>query len=176
MGVPAGKKAAVLAVGCGAAFLGARYLLPLTLPFLLGTGLAVGAEPMVGFCVKRLRLPRPAASALGMTGALALVLGGMLFLGSLLVRELGVLAGVLPDLEALVRRGLEMARLRLTELASLAPDGLRPLLVRSVTGVFGSGTAAVEYIAGRLPGLVTGTLRIVPGGCWLWAPGSSQPL
>ena len=48
-------------------WLGFRYLFPLFLPFLLGTGLALAAEPMVSFFSKKLRLPRSAAAGIGVS-------------------------------------------------------------------------------------------------------------
>ena len=45
-------------------FLSVRYLLPLILPFLIGALLALGAEPIVRFFCRHLRLPRPVASGI----------------------------------------------------------------------------------------------------------------
>ena len=52
-----------------------RFLFPLLLPFLLGIGLALAAEPLVHLAEKRLRLPRGVAAALGSTLTLLLLLG-----------------------------------------------------------------------------------------------------
>ena len=41
-------------------WLGGKYLLPLAMPFLLGSGLALMAEPAVGFLSRK--LPRAAAA------------------------------------------------------------------------------------------------------------------
>ena len=55
-----------------AALFSAKYLLPLFLPFLLGAGLAVAAEPLVAFLSNRLRLRRGIASGIGITAAFCL--------------------------------------------------------------------------------------------------------
>ena len=50
---------ALIVVGIFVALrLGLRYLLPVLLPFLMGTLLALAAEPAVGLGVRKLRLPR----------------------------------------------------------------------------------------------------------------------
>ena len=59
-------------------FLGAwlflRYLLPVFMPFGLGLLLALTAEPAVQFGAQRLKLPRWAASGVGVTLTLLLLL------------------------------------------------------------------------------------------------------
>ena len=49
-----------------------EYLLPLSLPFLLGTLLAIGAEPLVLLAQRHLKLPRSLASGVGVTLTLLL--------------------------------------------------------------------------------------------------------
>ena len=66
-----------------------KFLFPFLFPFLLGTGIAMAAEPVVTFANKRLRMGRGAAAGLGVTLTLILLMGILLFLGALLVRELG---------------------------------------------------------------------------------------
>ena len=48
-------------------WLGLRYLLPLISPFLLGTALALAAEPMVSFLHKRIRVPRSVSAGIGVS-------------------------------------------------------------------------------------------------------------
>ena len=45
------------------AYFGARYLLPVLMPFLLGAGLALAAEPLVALLGRK--LPRGAATGIG---------------------------------------------------------------------------------------------------------------
>ena len=50
-----------------------RYLLPLVFPFLLGTALALGAEPLTSFFQKRLHLPRGVSTGISVTIAFCLL-------------------------------------------------------------------------------------------------------
>lgn len=162
MSRPAIRKFAALGAMFVLAWLGLRYLLPLILPFLLGAGLALAAEPMVGFLSNRLRLPRGAAALLGVSGAIALLVGLVIILGSLLVRELGSLAGALPDLEQTFRQGITLLEDLLLSLVNRTPDGLRSLLTRSVLGLFSGGTAVIDQAVGQIPSLVSRFLSQVP--------------
>ena len=60
------KPLAVLAF-FAALWLGVKYLLPVVLPFLLGAGVAVAAEPLVSRAANRLN--RPLAAGLGFSGS-----------------------------------------------------------------------------------------------------------
>ena len=53
------------------AYFGARYLLPVLTPFLLGAGLALAAEPLVALLGRR--LPRGAATGVGVTVTFAIL-------------------------------------------------------------------------------------------------------
>ena len=79
-------------------WLGLRYLLPLISPFLLGTALALAAEPMVTFLHKRIRVPRSISAGIGVSMAFCFLAMVLLLICAFLVRELGALAGILPDL------------------------------------------------------------------------------
>lgn len=140
-----------------------RYLLPLLLPFLLGTGLALAAEPAVSFASGQLRLPRGVAAVLGVSGMLILFLGLFLLLGTALVRELGALTSILPDLESAVAQGLTRLEDFLLCLASHTADGIRPLLTRSVLGLSQNSTALLDKVVRQLPGIASSILTHVPG-------------
>lgn len=145
-----------------AAWLGIRYLLPLTLPFLLGTGLALTAEPMVSFFCKHMRTPRPIAAGIGVSMAFCCIALLLLLACAFLVRELGLLAGVLPDLEDTARAGISSLEGWLLELTSHTPQSIRPLLSRNVTDFFSDGTALLEKAVGYVLGLAGGLLSRVP--------------
>ena len=81
-------------------WLSLRLLFPIVLPFLLAALLALAAEPLVLALQRYVHLPRGAAAAMGVTVAMLLSILLLLALCALLVRELGALAGVLPDLES----------------------------------------------------------------------------
>ena len=83
-----------------------RYLLPIFLPFVLAALLALAAEPLVSVLSCRCRMPRWLASGLGICIAMVLVILTALMLGALLLRELGALAGIVPDLENTALQGM----------------------------------------------------------------------
>ena len=89
-------------------WLSLRYLLPMIFPVLLGAGVALGADPLVRFCQQRLRLPRAAATGIGITMALCLLFAVLILLAALLIRELGVLSGILPELADTAQQGLSL--------------------------------------------------------------------
>jgi len=135
----------------------ARFLLPIALPFLLGLALALSAEPLVGLLSRR--LPRALGAGIGVSitfCTLALLLG---MLCAFVLRELGLLAAILPDLEQTARAGIDLVQLQLLQLADRAPQGLQPMLRSNVTGFFSDGTSllnrAVEYILGLAGRILT---------------------
>lgn len=133
----------LLALGLGL-WIGVRFLLPLTFPFLLGLGLALAAEPLVQLLCRGLRFPRGLSAGVGVTltfGAMALL---VLSLCAFLVRELGLLAGVLPDLEGTALTGLAALQNWLLELSDHAPRSIRPLLQHNVTNLFSGGTQLLD--------------------------------
>lgn len=157
------RQIGLAAVGFLGVWLGARYLLPVLLPFVLGLLLALAAEPAVGVGT-RLHLPRWAAAGVGVTLTLVLGLGIIGVLGAALVKELGVLAGRLPDLQRSAQQAQENLRVVLETAADRAPDGVRPLVERSIDGLFSSSDTLLEQASVRLPRAVTAVLGRVPDG------------
>lgn len=147
-----------------AVWLGLKYLLPVLLPFLLGTVLALAAEPVVSLGVHRLRLPRWLSAGVGVTATLVLLITTLWLMGALAVRELGHLAGAIPDIQQTAQQGMTMLQDRLVGIADRAPDGLRSLLTQIVLDFFGSGTALLQRVTDRLPGLLTSLLGWIPDG------------
>lgn len=151
-----------------------RYLLPVLLPFSLAVVLALIAEPLVRFFHHRAKLPRWAATGIGMTMTLVLFILVIMVLVSLLLRELGLLAGVVPDLEDTALQGMDSLQQFLVGLADRTPKNLQPLLRRSVDGMFSDGTAVIDQISAKLLGLASGILSKLPDsalgfGTWLLA-------
>lgn len=140
---------------------GLKYLLPLAVPFLLGTGLALAAEPAVKLLSRR--LSRGVSAALGVTAALLLLTCVTALLGAVLVKELGLLAGALPDLSRTAQGGLQSLEGFLLELADSAPEGVRPLLSRTVTGAFQDGSVLFDRLSDRLPSMASAVLGWLPG-------------
>lgn len=152
------------ALGAAALALGAKYVLPLLIPFLLGGALALGAEPAVRLGVARLKLKRGLAAGIGVSVTLVLVIGVLTGIFGILVWGLGQLGRILPDMEQTARQGLSLMQNFLLGLAERGPDMLRPIVSRSVTRMFGSGTALLDQAVDRLPGLATGVLSALGDG------------
>ena len=158
------RKFVVLLGGFLCLWLVLRYLFPLFLPFLVGTGLALGAEPIVSFLCKQLRLPRGISALVGVSIAFSMVALVLLILAALLVQELGSLAGILPDLANMIRLGLNSLEDWLLELAARAPDGVEPLLTQGVLELFSGGSALLDRVTAWVLNLATNILGRLPGG------------
>lgn len=143
-------------------WLGVGFVLPLLFPFLLGLGLALSAEPLVGLLAGKLRLPRAMAAGIGVSitfCALGLLL---MSLAAFVLRELGLLAGVLPDLEGTALTGLSALQNWLLDICSHAPQSVRPLLQHNVTQLFSGGTQLLDRAAQYLLALAKNILSQVP--------------
>lgn len=145
-------------------YFGAKYLLPLVSPFLLGGVIALAAEPIVAFFDRRCRMGRTLGSGLGVSMTLALLALAALLLGGLAVRELSRLSGILPELVGAVRSGMGSLSGWLLELASGAPEGIRSILTQTVTDLFSGGSALLDKGVDFLLRLASGILSRVPGG------------
>lgn len=143
-------------------WLSLRFFLPLFSPFLLGAGLALAAEPMVGFLEKNARIPRALSAGVGVSIAFGLLAMLLLILCTFLVRELGALAGVLPDLEQTASSGISLVQNWLLQLASHTPQSIQPLLRQNVSTLFSDGTALLDKTARYLLSLAGNLLSHVP--------------
>lgn len=155
-------------------WLGLRYLLPILMPFLLAAALAAAAEPLVRFWQKRTGLPRAAATGLGVSMALMLLILGLMILSALLIRQLRALAEVAPDLENTAAQGIASLEAWLLSLADKAPDGIESLLNRSIENLFSGGSSLTDRITAWLLQLVSNIVSQVPDsllgiGTWLLA-------
>lgn len=145
-----------------ALWLGGKWVLPLCFPFLLGTGLALVAEPVVRLLSTRLRLPRAAASGIGVTAACLGMAMLVLLILAFLVRELSILAGILPDLTETARSGILLLRSWLMDLAGRMPHSIRPLLEENVGVLFSGGTALLDKAFSYILGLAGALLSRMP--------------
>lgn len=155
-------------------WLGVRYLLPVLLPFFLAVLLALSAEPLVRFFHNKARMPRAAATGIGLTMTLGLLILVVMVLFALLLRELGMLAGVVPDLEDTALQGMDALQHWLTGLVNRTPNSVQPIVRRGVEGLFSDGTAIIDRVAARLLGLASGIISKLPDsvlgfGTWLLA-------
>lgn len=156
------------------AYFFARYLLPVLMPFVLAVVLALIAEPLVRFFHKKAKLPRPVATGIGMTLTLTLFILLLTALISLLLRELGMLSGIVPDLADTAMQGMDSLQLWISGIAQRAPESLQPIVQRSLDGMFSDGTAIIDRIAAKLLGLASAILSKLPDsllgfGTWLLA-------
>lgn len=144
-------------------WLAVRFLLPLFLPFLLGLALALAAEPMVKLLCRR-GVPRGIGTAIGVSMGFCFLGILVLLLGAFLVRQLRLMAGILPDLETTAQSGLSLLQSWLLELAERTPESLRPLLRENVSGLFSDGTAILSafLFSAKLPRLKSWTARRLP--------------
>lgn len=145
-------------------WLGVKYLLPLLLPFLIGGSVALAAEPAVSFGQRRLRLSRGLSAGIGVSVTIMILLGLLSVAGMFLVRELGSIAGAMPDLEQSARQGMILLQDWLVGITQKTPEGIRPALTRSVLNFFDDGTALVEQVARRVPTVISSVIGWVPDG------------
>ena len=143
-------------------WLAIRFFLPLFFPFILGTLLALSAEPMVHFLHKKLHVPRSVSSGIGVSMAFSLLAMALLSLCALLIRELGTLGNVLPDLGQTAKNGFSLIRNWLLQLSSHTPDSLQPVLEQNVNRLFSDGAAFLDRGIGYLLGLAGSLLSHVP--------------
>lgn len=140
----------------------ARWGLPVLLPFLLGAGLALAAEPMVGLLGRR--MPRAAASGLGVTMVLILLLSLFVLAVAFLMREAGRLTAVLPGLAEAARQGMSSMELWLLDMADRAPGSVRVVLTDSVTELFSGGSALMDRVVAKVLSVATNILSGIPDG------------
>lgn len=146
-----------------------RYALPVLFPFLLGAGLALAAEPMVRLLERKLKLKRWLASGIGVTTVFLLMLALLTMLLALLVRQVGRLTDLVPELAQSVQVGMGSLEDWLLRVTSGAPQGVRGILTDTVTGFFSDGSAMVEQLTGTLPGVLSKLLGHVTGGVLTFA-------
>ena len=150
------RKVFALAAAFVGLWLGVKYVLPVAMPFLLGAGLALAAEPLVGRLA--VRLPRGAAAGVGVSATMVGIVAIATLVGAAVVREVGSLASAVPDLESTARQGMTLAQDFLIGVADRAPEGVRPVLQRTVLDFFDDGTVLLRQVTQRLPGAVGATL------------------
>ena len=143
-------------------WLGVNYFLPLIFPFLLGAVLALLAEPGVKILVEKLKLPRGVAAAASVTAVFLALMLFLLLAAAFLIRELGLLAGILPDLTQTARTGLSALQSWLQTLAGRTPRSIRPFVEQNVSALFSGGTALLDRVFRYILGLAGTVLSRVP--------------
>lgn len=158
------RKAVMILGTLVVAWLAIRFLLPVAMPFLMGALLALAAEPAVRFGVKKLHLPRPLCTGVGVTLTLILLTGILSLVGALAVKELGSLARSLPDVQNTVQQGMTVLQDFMVNLANRMPDRARTLVTGTILEVFDDGTTLLQQVTGRIPGMITSVLGWIPDG------------
>ena len=148
---------------CLLGFLALRYLLLLTMPFLLGTAVALAAEPVVALLGRKAHFPRAAAAGVGVGLSFLLLGAALTLLCGIALRELGALAGILPDMETRIQGGLQTAWDYLLELCGHAPPGIREALTQSTNRLFTDSSAVVDKGVGYVLRMASGILSRMPG-------------
>lgn len=139
-----------------------RFFLPLFAPFVLGTFLALCAEPMVRFLHRQLHLPRGISAGIGVSMTFFLLTTLILSLFAFLIRELGNLGKVLPDIGQTAKTGFSLIKSRLLQLSTHTPESLQPVLEQNVNRFFSDGAAFLDKGISYLLGLAGGLLSHLP--------------
>ena len=140
------------------------YLLPIGLPFLLGIGLALAAEPAVSLLRNRLKLPQGGASGIAVSAVCLLSATALTVLLALLLRQSQQLMGVLPQLAQAITQATDQLRQWLMDLSQRLPTSLQPLATGLTEGLFSSGGTFLEQAAMQIPKLATGVLGFLSKG------------
>ena len=154
---------ALYAVGASAAaWLFLRYLGPVFLPFGVGLVFALTAEPIISALQNRLKLPRWAASGVGVAavyGALGLL---VFVLCRLLCRELMGFVRALPSLAQSLAGPAQGLERRLLALAERFPDGVGQALRQGISDFFRSGAGLADKAYDWIFRFVSDVLKKVP--------------
>lgn len=129
----------------------AKLLIPISIPFLLGLGLAIAAEPAVAWLHRHLKLGRGLAAGFGVTGVFVLSAAMLTILLSLLLRQLGHLADLLPDVTEAISQGTALLKQWLLSLAQKAPAGVRQVVIGMVDPLFKDSSGLLRQAAGKIP-------------------------
>ncbi len=129
--------------------------LSILLPFLLAAFLALSAEGAVSWLSGRLKLPRAAASFLGVSGVFLLLLTLVVLALASLMRQLPRLSGFLPQLEAAIMSGRALLQDWLLGLAGRLPGSIGRLMSDVTEGFFSQSSRMMEPIMQKLPQLAT---------------------
>ena len=156
------KKFLPILVGAVCVWLGLKYLLPVALPFVLGVGLALIAEPLV----RRLsgKMSRGLSAGFGVTVTLGAVAICVYFVGAIALSQLKKLAAYMPDLQNTAAQATQLAEDFFIRLSDRAPEGVRPMLQHTVLTFFDNGTMLVQQLTQHIPGLVGTTLTRMGDG------------
>ncbi len=164
MALEKSKKWWYLGAGVLAGWVLIKYLLPVSVPFLLGTLIAFGSEPGVSLLQNRFHWPRVPAVGLCVSLTLLLFLGLTGLVTAVILKELGSVAQYAPAVSRTVEQGMVVLEDFMVSLADRAPDNIRPVLIQTVLNTFQDGNALVSQVTDRIPGMVTGFVGWISRG------------
>lgn len=152
-------------------WLALRYLLPVSLPFLLGGSLALGAEPLVRFLCEKLGLRRGLATGIGVSIAFAMLALVLMLLGALAVKEVKNLSFILPQAQQMIQSGLTSTEGFLLSLSQRMPGSIGAFMTQTVTDLFSGSAALLSKVTDKLLGMATGLLGRIPNGALSFGTG-----
>jgi len=150
------QTALLLALSMVLLWLSITYLLPVSLPFLLGGALALLAEPAVRWLQDRLKVHRAVATALGVTLVFILSATALTVLFAVLVRQLGHLSAFWPRLEETITQAITFLRQWLLDLAPQMPRSIHKLIDGLAEDLLSDSSALLSGLMSRLPQFATG--------------------
>lgn len=156
------KKAAAFAVAGILSWLAVRYLFPIAIPFFLGAGMALAADPGVRFLSGKAHMPRSVAAGIGVSSVFLVICALVTVLCAFLFRELGVLAGILPGMEQTIMEGLDALQGWMMDFSERTSPGIRALIQRNVTQLFSGGAAMLDRMTRYALGLAGTILSHLP--------------
>lgn len=146
-----------------------RLLLPVGFPFLLGLLLAITAEPLVGRLGRK--LPRGIAAGIGVTGAIVFLTILVALACAVIIRELGILASMLPDLEQTAKDGMGTLARWAMGMARRLPKGVQDVVSRNVKNLLSGGGEVLDGAFRYGMNLAGGMLKTVPDGALVLGTG-----
>lgn len=133
-------------------------LLAFFLPFVIGWGVAMIANPLVHFLEKRVKIVRKHSSVVLIVGVLALVVSGLYLLIGWLVRELSGFVMELPEIYDMIVAELNLAFRTIQSMVHFLPKDVGSYLEQFV-GSMGSYIGdVVQELATRAGGVVARSL------------------
>lgn len=145
-----------------------KLALPIALPFFLAMGLALAAEPAVGWMHRRLHLPRSVAAGIGVTGVFLLTATLLTLLLTVLVRQLAHLKDFLPAVAEAISQGIALLRQWFLSLAENAPEGIRQTLASIIQALFQDGGGLLQQSVQKIPQMAGNALgRLSNGLIWM---------
>ena len=141
-----------------------KSLLPVVVPFLLGLGLALIAEPAVDWLHQKVGLPRYVATAIGVLGVFVLSITLLTFILSILLRQINHISQLLPTLTDTVIQGTALLQHWLLSLAESVPEAVQPVVNNMIGSLFQNGSGFLQHLVDQLPKMAGSALGRLSSG------------